>query len=429
MASIKFRIRKGAKDPASIKVIVSNGRNNYVEINTGYSIDKNEWSFSKCTPKQNSSNAKRIKGKLLKLEESLLNEINRSLDENETINKLWVKTCLDKHFGRKSNTEILEKNVEHINESLKNQIQHIINTAGTRQIKGSNRIGLSKGRLQNYNSFLKIIKEYEQYIGKTVFLKDLTSAFVENFKQWLLDFKEYSVNYAGKQLGNLRAVARDAKKRGYTVHEHIDHIETFAETNSDRQIVTLSPNELEQIQKTDMQSKHLKNAKKWLLLGCEIGQRGGDLLELTENKVRYLDEQPVIDLVQQKTKKEVTIPISSDYVKENILNDFPHKISQQKLNKYIKEVCKEAKIDSLEEGKLLDKEINRKVAGKYPKYKLVTTHSFRRSFATNYYKKVPTPVLMAITGHSKESVFLNYINRQEDKDENAKLFMKYLDSK
>ncbi|MBC7642864.1 MAG: integrase, partial [Flavobacterium sp.] len=42
-----------------------------------------------------------------------------------------------------------------------------------------------------------------------------------------------------------------------------------------------------------------------------------------------------------------------------------------------------------------------------------------------YYKKIPTAVLIGITGHSKESLFLTYINQREDKDSNADLFMKF----
>ena len=67
----------------------------------------------------------------------------------------------------------------------------------------------------------------------------------------------------------------------------------------------------------------------------------------------------------------------------------------------------------------------RKVLDFYPKHELITTHSFRRSFATNYYKQIPTGVLIGITGHSKESLFLEYINKREDKDANADLFMKF----
>ena len=77
------------------------------------------------------------------------------------------------------------------------------------------------------------------------------------------------------------------------------------------------------------------------------------------------------------------------------------------------------------EGKIFDKDTGRKEFKSYEKHKLITTHSFRRSFCTNYYKKIPTPVLMGISGHSKESIFRVYINAPEDTDENADLFMKF----
>ena len=50
----------------------------------------------------------------------------------------------------------------------------------------------------------------------------------------------------------------------------------------------------------------------------------------------------------------------------------------------------------------------------------------RRSFATNYYGKIETPILMHITGHTKESTFLSYIGTQQNKDSMADLFMQKL---
>jgi integrase len=88
-------------------------------------------------------------------------------------------------------------------------------------------------------------------------------------------------------------------------------------------------------------------------------------------------------------------------------------------------VCKLAGIDDIVKGTKLNNETNRKELGMFPKYELITSHCFRRSFATNYYKKIPTPVLINITGHSKESLFLTYINKREDKDANADLFMQF----
>jgi integrase len=58
-----------------------------------------------------------------------------------------------------------------------------------------------------------------------------------------------------------------------------------------------------------------------------------------------------------------------------------------------------------------------------PKYELITSHTMRRSFATNYFGKIETPLLMNITGHSKESTFLTYIGTHQNKDALADLFM------
>ena len=51
-------------------------------------------------------------------------------------------------------------------------------------------------------------------------------------------------------------------------------------------------------------------------------------------------------------------------------------------------------------GKLFDKITKRKVEGVYPKWKLITSHVCRRSFATNQYGILPVSLIMQITAHS-----------------------------
>jgi integrase len=83
-------------------------------------------------------------------------------------------------------------------------------------------------------------------------------------------------------------------------------------------------------------------------------------------------------------------------------------ISSQKFNEYIKTVCRFCGIDELVQ-------ITRTVEGKretaiYAKYELVSSHTARRSFATNAYKAgIPILAIMAITGHSTEKVFMKYV--------------------
>ena len=64
--------------------------------------------------------------------------------------------------------------------------------------------------------------------------------------------------------------------------------------------------------------------------------------------------------------------------------------------------------------------------GTHPKSSIISSHDLRRSFATNYFGKIETPILMQITGHSKESTFLSYIGTQVNKDTYADAFMKLL---
>ncbi|OAH72711.1 hypothetical protein AXA65_09750 [Chryseobacterium sp. FP211-J200] len=44
------------------------------------------------------------------------------------------------------------------------------------------------------------------------------------------------------------------------------------------------------------------------------------------------------------------------------------------------------------------------------KWEILSSHIGRRSFASNFYGKIPTPLLMEATGHSTEQIFLRYIN-------------------
>ena len=175
-------------------------------------------------------------------------------------------------------------------------------------------------------------------------------------------------------------------------------------------------------------AKTIDNARNWILLGCEIGQRGGDLLNITHENIRYNGKSYYLDIIQQKTNKSVTIGIIAPHVIEIIENNLPTKIPHQKFNDFIKVVCKLSGIVEIVKGTKLNIETNRKELGFYPKCELIDSHCFRRSFATNYYKKIPTPILINITGHSKESLFLTYINKREDKDANADLFMKFYET-
>src|SRR5690606_20438740 len=303
-----------------------------------------------------------------------------------------------------------------------NHVLHIIDNAQTRKIKGRNRLGMSVNTLKNYQTYLKILENYEKHLRKPIHFKDVDFHFVEKFKTWLIKKQHYSTNHSGKSIAFLKSIAKDAEKSGIAVNPFVHQIEAFSEANEDRNIVTLSFQELDQIWTTELKREALINARKWWLLGCEIGQRVEDLLKITNKNIRETVHGYFIDLRRHTTKKEAGIPVNGP-AQQAMQDGFPYRISEQKFNGYIKESALAAGLDEMVEGKKYDKDTKRKVLGFYPKHELITSHACRRSFATNYYKKMPTTILMTITGHSKESTFLAYINKPKDTDENARLFM------
>lgn len=413
MATIKFQLRSEVNRPVAIYVYLSMGRGNFLRCRTGFNIVPKDWSTVKGFPKATDEENKVLKEKLKALEAFILDKINEAQGKGTSIDKAFLEQKVDECFNRvKASDKTL----------VINHVHHIIDNAQTRKIKGRNKIGLSDNTLKNYQTYLKILENYEKHLRKPIHFMDIDFHFVERFKTWLINKQKYSVNHSGKSIAFLKSISMDAERSGVAVNPFVHQIEAFSEANEDRYIITLSFQELDKIWEKPLKREALINARKWLLLGCEIGQRVEDLLKITEKSIRQTVHGSFIDLRQQKTKKEVTIPVNGRAQKV-IQDGFPYRISEQKFNEYIKAIALEAGLDELVKGKKYDKDTQRKVLGDYPKHELITSHACRRSFATNYYKKMPTTILMTITGHSKESTFLAYINKPKDTDENARLFM------
>jgi integrase len=120
----------------------------------------------------------------------------------------------------------------------------------------------------------------------------------------------------------------------------------------------------------------------------------------------------------QKTGETVIIPcnpvvleIFKKYESEN--NTLPRSVSSQRFNDYIKECCKAV---GEAESKVAGKPIGMNETGRLSTepdlqlWQCVSSHTARRSMATNYYLEgFPVIDLMKITGHKTESSFLRYI--------------------
>ena len=107
MATVNFRLRSKANKNVSIKVYLSTGRGNVIELNTGFSINPKDWSETTDRPKQNTTENKLIFNNLKKLESFVFENLNTDLGKGIMIDTLWlsakINDCFDSVTLRMSN--------------------------------------------------------------------------------------------------------------------------------------------------------------------------------------------------------------------------------------------------------------------------------------------------------------------------------------
>ncbi|MFZ4414576.1 MAG: tyrosine-type recombinase/integrase [Bacteroidales bacterium] len=284
---------------------------------------------------------------------------------------------------------------------------------------------LSKGTetIKSYNQLIEKLNEYEDERHVKLLFNDINISFYNDFQKWFYD-KKYSSNYFGKIIKCIKMFMNEANERELTTcqgHRNKNFIKTSVESEN----IYLSVDELLKIYTLNLacfpagKFKTYEAVKNKFLIGAFTGLRVSDFNRLEDINL----SEGFIKIKTQKTLQTVIVPIHW-IIKEIIESGFDigTKISDQKINIHIKEICREA---GIKESVL----INESVAGKniqkiYKKYELVSTHTARRSGATNMYKAgIDSISIMKITGHKTEKAFLKYIKITGE--ENAEMLSKH----
>jgi integrase len=400
MATLKYLLQSKSEN-SNIYVRYSIDRKTVLWRKTGLIINATDWSDKTGLPKTGKQELKAIKSKLDKLATFINDAHNIAVSTGIEFTGDWLQLQIDL-FNNKN--PVVELDV------LTNYIQKYIDDAPYKQ-NAKKELGLSKGRISNLKLFKSTILKYEvdALKSKSILVREINLKFVENYKSWLFN-KNYSVNYVGKNIANIRTICIDASKNDIETSTQIKNIKGISESREPEDIVFLSEDEQEAIKNAPLIREALINARKWLLLGCLIGQRGGDLLSITDKNIKELNGMKIIELKQQKTGKLVAIPLLPEAV-EIIESGLPYKISLVHFNEHIKDVCLEAGLIAPTKGRKKTKFNQPTIKGVYPKHEVISSHICRRSFCTNFYGRIPTPVLMNISAHGTERMFLHYIGK------------------
>lgn len=272
----------------------------------------------------------------------------------------------------------------------------------------------SEGTKKSYNRVYSDLQEFEKKKSVALTFDRIDIDFYNDFVAFL-KAKDYAPNTIGTRIKVLKTFMNEAYERN--LHKNLDFKKrSFTKPKEETSAVYLTIEELDKLFYLDLSNDdRLSNVRDWFLIASYTGLRFSDFTRLTRDNI-------VNDVITSKTVKTGTIvDIPLHTVVKSILEkhnyNLPDVISNQKFNKYIKEVCTLASID---EAVFMDEtKGSLKITKSIKKCDLVSAHTARRSFATNaFLGGVPPIQIMKITGHKTEKAFMSYIKISSK--ENAK---------
>jgi hypothetical protein len=274
---------------------------------------------------------------------------------------------------------------------------------------------------RRYRNLANHLKNFQAATGLTpcVSPSNITEQTLEEFIYYLKSKGRIkgNKNDCGLMINTIRTLVWNLKlmlkKAGQKYNVDFD-VENINVEREDVQAVYLTLDELDRINKLRNLSKEARAVRDRFLVGCFTALRYSDYSRLTNKNIVNGN----IEIKTRKTGIKVIIPIHRvirEILKRN-KGEFPPLPSQQSFSSTLKRICKKAEI--LDEV-LYERTIGLKVVRKrVKKYELISSHTARRTGATNMYlDKISTFRIMLITGHKTEESFFRYI--RINKEENA----------
>lgn len=399
MATIQFK-SLGKKDPVNLNMrFFHNKINCYAKSNVF--VDNKDWSNKTYKIKQTAPDEikKYVNETIDSLSKFVQNSFKVDFPKGEQIDSNWLIKQIDLFYGKPNDFDDYHYYFAPFVKKFINESKTRLNPRNGKQI--------SERTIQNYTTTLTRLKEYEVLKGVKLKTKEIDLKFHAGFTSYLKLDKKYSSTLIEKYISQIKYFVKEAKIEGYETSVEIESSKfTFVR---DETIDTyLNEYEIDTIFNLDLsKNKSLDNARDLLIVGVWTGLRVSDLKRINDFNI---SKNRISISGTEKNNAYVDIPIHTQ-LKEIFLkrkNIMPE-LSEQKFNLYIKDVCKLAGITEIILGNIKDPVTNRKKVDYYEKYKLISSHSCRRSFVSNHYGKLDDKTIMAISTHKSHSQFLKYV--------------------
>ena len=263
------------------------------------------------------------------------------------------------------------------------------------------------------NTLDHVISFSLKYNLKDVLTDSIGMEFSENFVHYLKSDRGLMQNTVKGHVERMHAMLHKAMLYGYPVDNTYKEV-----TVEDEEVgaVFLSMTEITRIYYFDRLTRFQEEVRDHFVMGCMTGLRYSDYSRLNESN--FYSDTNMIRIKTKKTGVVVSVPMHK-FVRE-ILRKYDYKLPKprciQYFNRCVKDICKKV---GLTDPILWERTVGTEVVRKeMQKWEMISSHTARRSFATNMFlQNIPTYRIMLITGHKSESSFFKYI--RVTREENA----------
>ena len=392
-----------AKKPTPINCIVRFG-NNRINIGTGFKILPNHWSDSRQRVKNivEALEKDSINGYLDRLEDAVKGIVSDLKANLIPVTLPTVKERIAAYLNPAANQPTQPALFSFIDEFIDTAPQRVNIETGKH---------ISYRTVQKYKTTVRVLREFAKDYKRPVDFGTIDLDFYGDFTAYLTRKEKLAVNSVGKYIQTLKVFLNEATAKG--INGKMDYKSNrFKVLKEDSDSVYLSEPELQRLYDLDLTKQpRLERVRDLFLVGCYTGLRFSDF---TNIRPEYIKDG-LIRMEQFKTQGKVVIPCHPvvTAMLEKYKGQLPQSISNQKMNDYLKELCQLAGLTS-QEGKAITKGGVR-VVRSLEKWQMVSTHTARRSFATNMYLMgIPALTIMRITGHRTERAFMRYVKLDEE---------------
>jgi integrase len=401
MANIKFNIIS-KKNPSNLNIRFYHGKDIDCNAPSNLLIDPKLWSnkMQSLKPAVDSNIKKKYLNKIKTIKEHVLMSFNEDFFEGKSINSNWLKEKIRELQKRPS-----DNNDYSIYFCA--YIQKYIDDSETRiNLKTGKKI--SPATISKYKATKKKLEAFEELNKTKLRLVDIDLKFHKAFTTHLKLKGNYANSLIRKNVSQIKSFIREAKIEGFKTNPEIESSKFTFKANEAIDTY-LNVDEINKLFNLDLSNNpKLDNVRDLFIIGLWTGLRISDLKRIHDF---HFSDNRIIISGTEKTDDTAEIPIHPQVQailkKQN--NTLPRVISDQKFNLYVKELCEEAGFKEKILGSLLNKDTKRKEKGYFEKYKLISSHTCRRSFATNHYGKIDDKTIMAITTHRSHAQFLSYV--------------------